>query len=103
MFKTSEKKKYYSIGEVSKIVGLHDQTIRTYEKKRLIHVSRNTSNYRVFTKKNIEQITLIITLTQEYGINFSGVKIIMELANRLEMDTDELLDFIGDHANEFNV
>ncbi len=91
----------YSIGEVAKIVGIHDQTIRMYERKGLIAPERTEKNIRVFSIEDIDQITLIITLTQELGMNFSGVKVVFELAKLLEMSMEDLLDFVSDHTREF--
>ncbi len=91
----------YSIGEVAKIVGIHDQTIRMYERKGLISPERTESNIRVFSTEDIDRITLIITLTQELGMNFSGVKVVFELAKQLEMSMEDLLDFVSDHTREF--
>ena len=91
----------YSIGEVAKMVGIHDQTIRMYERKGLISPERTEKNIRVFSTEDIDQITLIITLTQELGMNFSGVKVVFELAKLLEMSMEDLLDFVSDHTREF--
>ena len=96
-------KEKFLIGEVAKILGIHDQTIRMYERKMLIKPKRTENNTRIFYKKDITRITLIITLTQEIGLNLSGVKIVFSLAKKLRMSADELLDFIYDHKNEFQV
>jgi Predicted transcriptional regulators len=96
-----EKKEKYLIGEVAKQVGIHDQTIRMYERKKLIFPQRSEHNTRFFSKNDVTRINIIITLTQEIGMNLSGVKIVFALAKKLRMNDDELLDFIYDHKNEF--
>lgn len=93
----------YLIGEVAKILGVHDQTIRMYERKNLLHPERSLKNTRLFSNKDITKITIIITLTQELGLNLSGVKIVLSLAKKLNMTDDELLDFIHDHKRDFIV
>ena len=55
------------------------------------------------TINDIMKITIIITLTQEIGLNLSGVKIVLALSRKLKMSNDELLDFIYDHKNEFQI
>jgi MerR family transcriptional regulator/heat shock protein HspR len=97
------KKDRFLIGEVAKMLGIHDQTIRMYERKMLIRPKRTENNTRIFDQKDINRITLIITLTQEIGLNLSGVKIVFSLAKKLKMSADELLDFVEDHKNEFQV
>ncbi len=89
------------IGEVAKQLGIHDQTIRMYERKNLIKPQRTVNGTRFFSKNDMTKITIIITLTQEVGLNLSGVKIVFSLARKLKMSDDELLDFIYDHSLEF--
>lgn len=96
-------KEYMLIGEVAKRLGIHDQTIRTYERKHLIKPNRTSNNTRLFSQNDVTKITIIITLTQEIGLNLSGVKMVFSLGKRLRMTDDELLDFINDHHAEFQV
>ncbi|MBN1949129.1 MAG: MerR family transcriptional regulator [Candidatus Cloacimonetes bacterium] len=91
------------IGQVAKLLGIHDQTIRMYERKQLIKPLRTQNHTRLFRQNDITRITIIITLTQEVGLNLSGVKIVFALARRLKMSDDELLDFIYDHSAEFKI
>ncbi|MCD4818074.1 MAG: MerR family transcriptional regulator [Candidatus Cloacimonetes bacterium] len=95
------EKKYYLIGETAKKLSIHDQTIRNYERNNLIKPERTENGIRLFTKENINTITNIILLTQELGLNLSGVKIVFALAKKNKITNDELYDFILDHKNEF--
>ncbi|MDP8267737.1 MAG: MerR family transcriptional regulator [Candidatus Tenebribacter davisii] len=98
-----DKGKLLKIGEVAKQLGVHDQTIRMYERKGLIKPIRSDHNTRLFTRNDVTKITTIITLTSELGMNLSGVKIVFSFAKKLNMNDDELLDFIYDHINDFQV
>lgn len=98
-----DKEKLLKIGEVAKQLGIHDQTIRMYERKGLLKPIRSKHNTRLFTRNDITLVTTIITLTLELGMNLSGVKIVFALAKKLNMNDDELLDFIYDHISEFQV
>lgn len=91
------------IGEVAKILGIHDQTIRMYERKNLIKPARTKNNTRLFSKNDVTRINIIITLTQEIGLNLSGVKIVFALARKLKMSSEELLDFVYDHKSDFQI
>ncbi len=97
------KNNLLKIGDVSKKLGIHDQTIRMYEAKELVKPKRSPNNTRLFSRIDIIKITIIITLTQELGMNLSGVKMVFSLAKRLHMSDDELLDFIYDHINDFQI
>lgn len=94
-------KNYFLIGEVAKNLGIHDQTIRMYERKHLIKPQRNEKNIRLFSNSDLIRIAAITKLTQEIGINLAGVKLVFSLARKMKMSDDELLDFIDDHTYEF--
>ncbi len=93
--------KSINIGDVSKLLGIHEQTIRNYERKHLIKPKRDKSNFRCFTKEDILRISVIIKLTQELGFNISGVRLVFSLVKKINMSDDELIDFLEDHLNEF--
>ena len=99
----ADKNKLLKIGEVAKQLRVHDQTIRMYERKGLLKPIRSEHNTRLFTRDDVTKVTTIITLTLELGMNLSGVKIVFSLAKKLNMNNDELLDFIYDHVNEFQI
>jgi len=97
------EKDYFYIGQVAKQINIHEQTIREYERRGLIKPERSKKNTRLFTKKDLLQIEIIITLTQELGINLSGVKLIFKLAESSDVNDDELLDFVTDNMAEFQL
>jgi MerR family transcriptional regulator, heat shock protein HspR len=98
-----KEKGRYLIGEVAKRVGIHDQTIREYERRGLLSIQRSPAGYRFFAEEDVARITVIVKLTEELGLNLAGVKMTMELVKRLKMTMDELLDFIDDHEYDFSV
>jgi MerR family transcriptional regulator/heat shock protein HspR len=98
-----KNKNLFLIGEAAKQVGIHDQTIRMYERKNLLKPHRTANNIRIFTSADITRINTIITLTQEVGLNLSGVKMVFALSKLNGMNDDELLDFVYDHLKEFQI
>lgn len=52
----------YSIGQFSKITDLSIDTLRYYEKEKLIYPTRNASNQRCYTTKDLAWINFIIRL-----------------------------------------
>ncbi len=95
------EKAIYSISEVAKKLGLHEQTIRDYERHHLIKPHRLKNSRRVFTDHEVTRISLISTLTQEMGLNLAGVILVFKLAKKYKMVDDELFDFVIDHKNNF--
>ncbi|MEA3513212.1 MAG: helix-turn-helix transcriptional regulator [Campylobacterota bacterium] len=74
----------YLISEVSKILKLHPQTLRQYEREGLVKPSRTNGKIRLYSQENIDNIKTILNLTRDEGINLSGVSMILELKREIE-------------------
>ncbi len=74
-----EKKPVYMIGIVAKLVGVHPQTLRFYEKEGLIKAARTEGQTRLYSEREFRKIRRIVYLTREKGINIAGVKEILKL------------------------
>ncbi len=74
----------YIISVAAELAGVHPQTLRIYERKGLLSPSRTAGNTRRYSDRDIARMQMIQRLTQEYGINLAGVKMIVELENELD-------------------
>lgn len=72
----------YSIGVVSQMTGLHDQTIRQYEKLGLVRPQRSAGGTRRFSENDVRQLKAISSLTRDMGVNLAGVEIILRMRSR---------------------
>ena len=72
----------YSIGVVARLTGLHDQTIRQYEKLGLIRPQRSPGGTRLFSETDLRLLTTIASLTRDMGVNIAGVEIILKMRKR---------------------
>ena len=72
----------YSIGIVAKLTGLHEQTIRQYEKMGLVTPERSPGGTRIFAESDVKQLRTIANLTREMGVNMAGVEIILDMRKR---------------------
>jgi MerR family transcriptional regulator, heat shock protein HspR len=97
------KENTLTIGKVARKLGIHEQTIRAYEKKGLIKPKRTEKRSRIFQEHDITRIIIIITLTQELGLTLTGVNILFNFARTKQVSDEELLEFIEDHRNELYV
>ncbi len=90
--KTSLRKKKgsYSISVVSEMFGVHQQTIRLYEKEGLICPSRSSGNTRKFTEEDVNQLEEVIYLTHQLGVNLVGVSMILKLKKKMAKMQDEI-------------
>lgn len=80
----------YSISVVSEMFGVHQQTIRLYEKEGLISPNRSSGNTRKFTEDDVNQLEEVIYLTHKLGVNLAGVGIILKLQKKIRKMQEEV-------------
>jgi len=69
----------YKVGEVARKAGVNKETLRYYEKRKLItKPDRRRSGYRIFTQHHIDQVKFI-KRAQELGFTLSEIKELLEL------------------------
>ncbi|MCE5195371.1 MAG: MerR family transcriptional regulator [Nitrospiraceae bacterium] len=83
MTKKNKNRPLYMISVVSKMLGVHPQTLRTYEREGFISPQR-TKRLRLYSEDDVEKLNFIISLTREMGVNKAGVDIILRMRNRLD-------------------
>lgn len=74
----------YPISVVAKILGIHPQTLRQYEREGLIEPGRTMGKMRLYSEHDIDKIKMILRLTRELGVNLAGVDIILRLKDKLD-------------------
>ena len=73
--KETNEKIYYSIGEVSKIIGISTSKIRFWEKEfDSIKPKKNKKGNRIFNKKELNKLKLINHLLKEKKYTIDGAK-----------------------------
>lgn len=82
--KNTEDKPVYMISVAARLTGMHPQTLRIYERKQLLRPGRTPKSTRLYSERDINRLKLIQQLTHEEGVNLAGVKLIIELRDRLE-------------------
>src|SRR5262245_23675044 len=73
----------YVISVVARLVNMHPQTLRHYEKLGLIRPSRSDGRIRLFSLQDVQRLQKIQEL-QDVGVNPAGIKIILDLTRRVE-------------------
>lgn len=79
----------YIISVAARLAGVHPRTLRIYEAEGLICPQRTEGKIRLYSDVDIAQVRYIRFLTQEKGVNLAGVRIILELENKIEEKDDE--------------
>ncbi|HAM49433.1 MAG TPA: MerR family transcriptional regulator [Nitrospiraceae bacterium] len=90
------KQPLFMISVVSRMLSVHPQTLRLYEREGLVTPHR-TKRTRLYSQEDIERLSMILRLTRELGVNRAGVEIILRMRNRLETlqhEMDEMMKFL---------
>lgn len=74
----------FVISVAARLVDMHPQTLRYYERVGLLKPTRSSGKIRLYSPREIERLRKIARLTNELGVNLAGVEIIMDLTERLE-------------------
>ncbi len=80
----------YLISVVAKVLTIHPQTLRQYEREGLICPSRTDGKMRLYSQRDIDRIKMIQRLTRDLGVNLAGVDIIIRLKDKIEAYEEEL-------------
>ena len=80
----SEDEPIFVISVAARLVEMHPQTLRYYERAGLLKPTRSSGKIRLYSQREIERLRKIARLTNELGVNLAGVEIIIDLTERLE-------------------
>lgn len=82
--KNDRERGVYIISVAAELAGVHPQTLRIYERKKLIEPERTSGNTRRYSEHDVEQLKKIQRLTQDEKVNLAGVRMVMDLQDRLQ-------------------
>ena len=68
----------FVISVTARMVGLHAQTLRYYERVGLIWPSRSIGRQRLYSLADVERLRRIRALTEEMGMNLAGAEVAAE-------------------------
>ncbi len=88
----------FAISVAARIVGVHAQTLRHYERVGLIWPSRTSGRQRLYSMADIERIRRLRTLTEDMGVNLAGAEVALKLMARvkeLEGEVERLTDTVA--------
>jgi DNA-binding transcriptional MerR regulator len=79
----------YSIGVVSKLVGLPQQMLRRYEESGLLEPARQEGKNRLYSDQDVAAIEEIASLTDE-GVNAVGIRHILQMRQQIHLLQEEI-------------
>lgn len=81
--------RFYMISMVCKLLNVHPQTLRLYEKEGFIKPKR-INRQRVYTDEDLDRLNFVIKLTKDLGVNRAGVDIILRMRERMQLMEEAL-------------
>src|SRR3989441_261322 len=74
----------YFISVAARMLGMHPQTLRKYERLGLVQPTRTVGSMRLYSREELERLKLIKHLVDESGINLAGVQRLLSIAEVVE-------------------
>ncbi len=91
----------FAISIAARIVGLHAQTLRYYERAGLVRPTRSSGRNRLYSQRDIERLQQIRRLTEDLGLNLAGVEVSLRMMDRMaqmEKEMEWLRRRLGEHG-----
>ena len=105
----------YFISIAARMLGMHPQTLRKYDRLGLVQPTRTIGSMRLYSREELERLKAIKRLVDDAGINLAGVQRLLSIAEivqrirplmrdeamsardarRLSQELDELARIIG--------
>ena len=70
----------YFISVAARMLGMHPQTLRKYERLGLVQPSRTIGSMRLYSREELERLKAIKRLVDDGGINLAGVQRLLSIA-----------------------
>src|SRR5205814_6025745 len=71
---------FYFISVAARMLGLHPQTLRKYERLGLVQPSRTIGSMRLYSREELDRLKVIKRLVDDGGINLAGVQRLLSIA-----------------------
>ena len=85
-----EEQPCYVISVAARMVGLHAQSLRHYERVGLVQPSRSNGRQRLYSQSDVNRLRHIQRLIQDLGLNLAGVEVIIRMNERIRQMEDEM-------------
>jgi MerR family transcriptional regulator/heat shock protein HspR len=74
----------YFISMAARLLDMHPQTLRKYERLGLVRPTRTVGSMRVYSEDELDRLRLIKHLVEEAGINLAGVQRLLSIAEAVQ-------------------
>src|SRR6266545_6053737 len=70
----------FFISMAARMLGMHPQTLRKYERLGLVQPTRTIGSMRLYSREELERLKLIKRMVDDAGINLAGVQRLLSIA-----------------------
>ncbi len=78
-----EDEPLYIISVAARMVGMHEQTLRYYERMGIIRPARSKGRIRLYSRRDIDRLRQVQRLIDELGVNLAGAEAILKLREHI--------------------
>ena len=71
---------FFFISVAARMLGMHPQTLRKYERLGLVQPTRTIGSMRVYSRGELDRLKVIKRLVGDGGINLAGVRRLLSIA-----------------------
>jgi len=71
------------ISMAARLLGMHPQTLRKYERLGLVTPARVVGSVRLYSRDEVERLRLIKRLVEDTGVNLAGVQRLLSVADAI--------------------
>lgn len=91
------------IANLAEILGVHQRTLRIWDKEGILIPSRTGKNRRYYSLEDIKKAQFIQFLTGNLLVNLNAVKIILRLLEKSEINIEQYLDCVNEIAHTVDI
>ena len=86
---TDHEEPAFIISVAARMLGVHAQTLRYYERVGIVLPSRSRGRIRLYSRADLERIRQVQGLIDKLGVNLAGAEVIIDMSARLRALEEE--------------
>ena len=86
----------FQISVVARMIGVHQQTLRSYERLGFVIPARSNGNQRMYSPRDVEVLQRLRQYVEDLGVNLAGAEVLMRLSRQVEQLQDDLDTAMGE-------
>ena len=90
----------FVISIAARLVNVHQQTLRYYERLGLLEPGRSQGNIRLYSMQDIQRAQQIRRLIDELGVNLAGVEVILNMTDRINEMEQRMIQMHEEYESE---